>query len=114
MFINKQIKKLKLKVSLPEANIFFKHTLWLNVRNYLRGKNIPCFGSFYHVTKQHKKSFIQVRKQVSQTWSKPKPKRGVPFQTRPMACHDHNSKLKRRCVLHKYSHTWRAHLLLYS
>ena len=31
-----------------------------------------------------------------------------PFQTRPMACHDHNSKLKRRCALHKCSHTWRA------
>jgi len=38
MFINKQIKKLKLKVSLPEATIFFKHTLWLNIQNCLCGK----------------------------------------------------------------------------
>jgi len=38
MFINKQIKNLILKVSLPEATIFFKHTLWLNVQNCLRGK----------------------------------------------------------------------------
>jgi len=28
VFINKEIKKLKLKVSLSEATIFFKHTLW--------------------------------------------------------------------------------------
>jgi len=27
-----------LKVSLPEVTIFFKHTLWLNVQNCLRGK----------------------------------------------------------------------------
>jgi len=38
MFINKQIKKLKLKVSLPEATTFFKHALWLNVQNCLRSK----------------------------------------------------------------------------
>jgi len=38
MFINKHIKKLKSKVSLPEATIFFKRILWLNAQNYLCGK----------------------------------------------------------------------------
>ena len=92
---------------MPEATIFFKHTLWLYVQNCLRGKTFLAL-EVSTTSQSSTKNYILVHKQVSQTWSKPKPKRGVPFQTRPMACHDHNSKLKRRCALHKCSHTWRA------
>jgi len=51
-------KKLKLKVSLPEATIFFKHTLWMASELFV-WQNIPATSQ-----SSTKKNSIQVHKQA--------------------------------------------------
>jgi len=65
---------------LPEATIFFKHTLWLKVQKCLRRKTFLALEVSTTSQSSTRKNYIQVHKQVSQTWSKPKLKRGVPFK----------------------------------
>jgi len=64
---------------LPEAIIFFKHTLSPTFRIACLAKH-SLLWRFLPRHKAAQKNSIHVHKQVSQTWSKPKLKRGVPFK----------------------------------
>jgi len=47
-----------------------------------------------------------VKREASQSWNEVRPLKL--FQAGLMACHNHKSKLKHRCMLHKCIQTWRA------
>ena len=81
------------------------------VQNCLRGKTFLALEVSTTSQNSTKKILFRltnkwVKREASQSWNEVCPLKLI--QAWPMACHDHKSKLKRRCALHKCSYMWRA------